>query len=155
MGIVLKITAFTLLFLLVLFGAIADLPMMQARWHLDTWLGSLDRILYIRLAGLLGLVMACLWAWGYKRRFEASHKFRRSKEVLAQAEAAADGKRQALARMEEQLKATFAAKEDALQNTLAEAKREHAQQLQSLREQNLQLKDAVSKLMTKLKNKAG
>lgn len=155
MGMVLKIVAFTLLFVLVLFGAIADSPIMQARWHLDTWLGSLDRILYIRLAGLLGLVMACLWAWGYKRRFEASHKYRRAKEVLAQAEAAADSKRQTLARMEEQLKATFAAREAALQKTFAQAKREHAQQLQSLREQNLQLKEAVSKLMTKLKNKAG
>lgn len=154
-GTVLKITVIVILLVLVVFSALADMPFIQARWHMETWLGGLDRMIYIRLVSLAGLVIACFYAWGYKRKVEASQKYRRSKEVIAAAETAAAAKRQTMVRLEETLKADYAAKEQALRKDIERKSQDYDQRLQALREQNLQLKEAVGKLMAKLKNNKG
>ncbi len=141
-----KIALITLLFLLVIFSILADLPIGQALEN------TLDLRLYLKLISLLGLVIAALLAWAHKLGVEASQKYRRADEVLAQAQAAFERKKQACEQMEQRLKETFEQKEQGLDDQIDAVREEYQQRLVVLKEQNVELKETVAKLMRALKN---
>jgi len=140
-----KIALIVLLFLLVIFSILTDLPMGQALKN------TLDLGLYLKLISLLGLVIAVFLAWAQKRRVEASQKYRHAEEVLAQAQAAFEHKKQACDQMDQRLKATYAQKEQALDDKIGQIRAHYQQQLMVLKEQNMELKETVGKLMNALK----
>lgn len=142
-----KIALIALFLVLVVFGAIGDMPAMQ---H---WMGGLDLTLYVRLAALAGLIIACFTAWGYKSKMTVSHKFRRAQEVLSAAQSEAERKKNAVALLEEKLKSDFAGREKAYQEKIEGLKEEYNQRILALKEQNIQLKETASKLMGVLKKR--
>lgn len=112
---------------------------------------TLDLGLYLKLISLLGLVIAAFLAWAQKHRVQASQKYRRADEVLAQAQAAFERKKQACDQMDQRLKATFAQKEQGLDDRIDQVRAEYQQRLMVMKEQNVELKETVGKLMQALK----
>ena len=141
-----KVALIALLFLLVVFSILADLPVGQALKN------TLDLGLYLKLISLLGLMIAAFLAWAQKRRIEASQKYRRADEVLSQAQAAFERKKQACDQMDQRLKAAFAQKEQGLDDKIEQVKADYRQRIVALKEQNVELKETVGKLMQALKN---
>ena len=146
MRLLVKIALITLLFILVMFSILADLPVGQAIRK------TLDLGLYLKIVSLLGLLIAVTIAWAHKHAVEASQKYRRADEVLAQAQAVFERKKQACQNMEQRLSETFAKKEQALDEQIEQAKAEYQQRLLVLKEQNVELKETVAKLMRALKH---
>ena len=145
MGKFLKVILFTLLLVLVLFALLADLP------FAETLHRYLDFALYTRLASLLGLLITLVWFWERKKKTDASQKFQRAKEVLAEAEETARRRQQAIEQMEQELKNQYAEKDKGLDAQIYQIKSSFEQRIKSLNEQNIELKDTVSKLMSALK----
>lgn len=145
MGKFLKVILFTLLLVLVLFALLADMP------FAETLHRYLDFTLYVRLASLLGLFIALFWFWERKKRTDASQKFQRANEVLAEAEETVRRRRQAIEQMEKKLKSAYAEKEKGLDAQIHQIKSGFEQRIKALNEQNIELKDTVSKLMAALK----
>ncbi|MEJ2158744.1 MAG: hypothetical protein P8X96_25735 [Desulfobacteraceae bacterium] len=81
---------------------------------------------YLKWVSLLGLVIAAFAAWGYRSQVVASQKYRRADEVVAKAEA------------------SYALKKN-------EVRRAYKKRLKELKEQNMELKETVGKLMRTLK----
>jgi hypothetical protein len=148
MGRATKILLMTLLLLLVLGGASAEMPPVR------DWLGGLDLTLYLRLVAIAGLMIAVFTAWGYKQKVVASQKYQRAKTVLSAAEATAARNKDALAGLEEKLKNDYAKREQWFQEELEKLTKEHQKQILALKEHNMQLKDAAVKLMGALKRKS-
>ncbi|RJQ70970.1 MAG: hypothetical protein C4519_20425 [Desulfobacteraceae bacterium] len=113
----------------------------------------LDLATYMRIASILGLLIAAFMAWGYKKKIEASQRFLRARQVLAEAEATAERKQRAVEQLEGTLKAQFAEKEMVLKEEIEKIKSDYAERLAALKEQNMRLKETVSKLMQAVKNK--
>jgi len=147
MGKLIKIILITALVLLVFLAAFAD------RFNLPNWLAGLSLAIYLRLSALIGLVVALFLSWGYKRKVEASQKYRRAQEVISQAETTAERKQRTLEQMHAKLTAEFVEKEQTLKDEMAKVKTEYHHRLKTLKEQNLALKETVSKLMQVVKNK--
>jgi hypothetical protein len=148
MGRATKILLMTLLLLLVLGGASAEMPPVR------NWLGGLDLTLYLRLVAIAGLMIAVFTAWGFKQKVVASQKFQRAKTVLSAAEATAARNKDALAGLEEKLRNDYAKREHRFQEELEKLTKEHQEQILALKEHNMQLKDAAVKLMGALKRKS-
>ena len=145
MGKFLKIVLITLLILLVIFAAVADRPLVLKG------LKGLNLAIYLRLAGLLGLIFAIFMAWGHKRKIEASQKYQRAGELLAEAEAAAQRKQQACEQFEEERHAFLAQQEKQLDERIVQIENEYKARLRDLKEQNIALKETVGKLMRAVK----
>jgi hypothetical protein len=145
MGNLFKIIALTVLIVLVVFSLMADMALVR-RLEQGLSLG-----LYVRLASLLGLIALVLYAWGYKRQVESSQKYQRADEVLEQAQSTIASKQAELEQREVQLNAAYEAKEAALDEQIEQSLIVHQNQINRLKEQNMELKDAVSKLMKALK----
>jgi hypothetical protein len=145
MGKFLKVILFTLLLVLVLFALLADLPFAETLHH------YLDFALYTRLASLLGLLIALVWFWERKKRTDASQKIQRANEVLAETEETVRRKQQAIEQMEQKLTCEYAKKEKGLDAQIYQIKSGYEQRIKTLKEQNIELKDTVSKLMAALK----
>jgi uncharacterized phage infection (PIP) family protein YhgE len=145
MGKFLKVILFTLLLVLVLFALLADLP------FAETLHRYLDFALYTRLASLLGLLIALVWFWERKKRTDASQKIQRANEVLAETEETVRRKQQAIEQMEQKLTCEYAKKEKGLDAQIYQIKSGYEQRIKTLKEQNIELKDTVSKLMAALK----
>lgn len=140
-----KIVLIALLVLLVIFAVLADLPKGQAL------LGQLNLALYLKLISLLGLVIALFVSLGYKHRVDVSQKFRRAKEVLAEAEAKAERQKRSLEQMEANLKKAFAQKEQGLNDQIRETQRGYENRVKVLKKENIELKEALAKMMRVLK----
>lgn len=141
----LKILLITALIVLVVFAAVAD-------WvPFPRWLEALNVSLYLRLVALIGLSIAFFVAWGYRRKVEASQRFRRSHEVIAEAEATVQRKQNALQQKQADLEAQYAEKERLLKVEIEKIKTGYMEQIKSLKEQNLKLKETVSALMQAVK----
>jgi hypothetical protein len=140
-----KIVLIVLICLLILFSVLADLPVGQ-QFKLSISLG-----LYLKLVSLLAMVMAALSIWAHKRRVELSQKYRRADEVLALAEAAFERKKHLCDQMEKQLQEAYVQKEQGLDGQIDQVRKEYQQRLNVLKEQNLELKETVAKLMHALK----
>ena len=147
MRLIAKIALITILCLLVLFAILSDLPLGR---NLEPLAGL---GLYLKLVSLLGLVALGLLAWGHKRQVEASQKYRRADEVLAQAEAAFERKRQSCDQLEQRLKEIYAEKEKGLDDQIEQVRTNYQQQMNALKEQNIELKESVAKLMSVLKRR--
>jgi hypothetical protein len=145
MGKFFKVILFALLLVLVLFALLADLPFAEALHR------YLDFALYVRLASLIGLLIALIWFWERKKKTDASQKFQRANEVLAEAEETAHRKRLAIEQMEKKLKSKYAKKDKGLDAQIHQVKSSFEQRIKALNEQNIELKDTVSKLMAALK----
>jgi uncharacterized protein YdcH (DUF465 family) len=145
MGKFLKVILFTLLLVLVLFALLADLPIA------GTLHRYLDFALYTRLASLLGLLIALVWFWERKKRTDASQKIQRANEVLAETEETVRRKQQAIGQMEQKLTSEYTEKEKGLDAQIYQIKSGYEQRIKTLKEQNIELKDTVSKLMAALK----
>ena len=145
MGKFLKVILFTLLLVLVLFALLADLPFAQTLHR------YLDFALYVRLASLLGLLIALVWFWERKKKSDASQKFQRANQVLAEAEETVRHRRQAIEQLEQKLKSGYAEKDKGLDAQIHQIKSSFEQRIKKLNEQNIELKDTVSKLMAALK----
>ena len=143
----LKISLLTLLILLVVLAAIAETPI------LEPLLAGVTLARYLRLVAILGLATAFFFAWGYKRKMEASQKYLRAKEILAEAEAEAKRKKRAAILVEEKLKSVYQQKESALTDELSRARDEYQQRIAALKRQNMQLKESVAKLLRAVKQK--
>lgn len=141
MGKYLKVLLISLFVLLVVFAAMADRPIVSKM------IGGVQLAPYLRLAGLLGLVIAVFLAWGYKRRIEASQKFVRAQEVLDQAEEKAERLKRESERLEQDLKADYEQKKLDLDELISEMKHDYEERLMALKEQNIELKESVGKLM--------
>jgi hypothetical protein len=135
------------LVLLVVWAAMADQPMARE------WMGGMDLSLYLRLAAILGLIIAIFRAWGYKRAVVASQKYRRAQEVLTQAGLNAERKQRAMDELELKLQAQYARKEQDLNAALEQAKADYQDRLLALKEQNIKLKEEVANLMQEIKRK--
>lgn len=142
-----KVIFVTVLIVTVVFAFIAEMTWPQKFFNF------LDLAAYIRIASIIGLLIAAFMAWGYKRGIEASQKYLRAQHVLAEAELAAERKQCVIAQLEESLKAQFAEKETLLQEDVKKIRADYNEQLTSLKEQNLRLKETVSKLMQALKKR--
>ena len=114
---------------------------------------ALSLSLYIRIASLLTLAALVLWAWGYKQGLTSSQKFARANQILSEAETAARRKDKASALLEERLKASYAEKEQGLEERIKAVQEEFRDQLNGMKKQNLELKNTVAQLMTALKKK--
>jgi septin family protein len=145
MGKFLKVILFTVLLVLVLFALLADMPFAQ------TLNRYLDFALYTRLASLLGLLIALVWFWERKKRTDASQKIQRANEVLAETEEAVRRRQQAIEQMEKKLASEYAEKEKGLDAQIHQIKSGYDQRIKALNEQNVELKDTVSKLMAAMK----
>ncbi len=147
MRMLLKIIAVFLVLSLVVFSIVADMSVGRKL------LKGLDLGVYLRLASLISLVIAASLAWGYKRRVEASQKYRRADEALAQAEETVARKLRAVEAAEARLKESFAQKEKGVDEQIGHATAELRQRIKVLKQQNLELKETVGKLMRTLKQK--
>jgi biopolymer transport protein ExbB/TolQ len=114
---------------------------------------GLSLSLYIRIASLLTLAALVLWGWGYKQSLTSSQKFARANQILSEAETAARRKDKASALLEERLKASYAEKEQGLEERIKAVQEEFRDQLNGMKKQNLELKNTVAQLMTALKKK--
>lgn len=142
-----KIILITALIVLVGFAALAH------RISFPHWLQGLNVALYLRLVALIGLVIAFLVALGYRRKMEISQRYRRSQEVLAEAEIAAQRKQGALQQLQNKLEAQYTEKERLLNEEMEKIKAEYIDQIKVLKQQNLKLKETVSALMQAVKHK--
>ena len=149
MGKLFKICAIAALMVLVVFSLLADTAFLR---QLDKGL-SLGA--YIRMASLLSLAAAVLYAWGYKRQVESSQKYRRADEALNQAETAAVRRQTVLDQKEERLKAEYAKKEALLDKQIGQSVAAYQQRIKFLKKQNIELKETVAKLMQALKAERG
>ena len=140
-----KIALITVLFLLIILSITADLPFGQRLRFL------LDLGLYLKLISLFGMATLVLFAWGRKCQIEASQKYRRADEVLAQAEAASERKRRQCDKMEQRFKASMAEREQGLDEQIEQVRVEYQQRLNGLKKQNLELKETVARLMSVVK----
>lgn len=140
-----KIVLATLLVLLVVFAVIADLPIGEQV------IGHLDLALYLKLISLLGMVIALFFSMGYKQNVSGSHKYRRAKQVLSDAQEKAEQKKEVLEKLEDNLKATYALKEQELNRQINAAQVGYETRLKALKQQNLELKESVAKLTRALK----
>ena len=145
MGKFVKVILFTFLLVLVLFALLADLP------FAETLHRYLDFALYVRLASLLGLLIALVWLWERKKKSDTSQKFQRANQVLAEAEETVRRKQQAIEKMEQKLKNMYSEKDKGLDAQIHQVKSGFEQRIKTLNEQNIELKDTVSKLMAALK----
>lgn len=140
-----KIVFITLMILLVVFSIMGD-------WQVGEALKQgLNLTVYLRLVSICGLFIAVFLAWGYKRGVEASQKYVRANEILAQAEASAERKQKVMDAMEQNLKDAYDAKEQGLDDQINKINTEYQERLKALKEQNLELKETVNKLMATLK----
>ncbi len=140
-----KIALIVLLFFLVIFSILTDLPIGKALKN------TLDLGLYLKLISLLGLMIAVFFAWAHKCGIEASQKYRRADEALSQAQAVFERKKQACDQMDQNLKTTYARKEQELDAKIDQIKAECQKRMMVLKEQNMELKETVGKLMHALK----
>ncbi len=131
--------------LLVIFSIMGDMPVGQVLQR------SLNLTVYLRLASICGLLIAVFLSWGYKRNVEASQKFVRANEIVSQAEASAVRKQEVLDHMEQKLKDAYAVKEQGLDDQINQIQSGYQGRLKALQEQNMELKETVSKLMSALK----
>lgn len=142
---VMKVIVLTLFVLLVIFAAFADSPVVSKM------MGGVPLAPYLRLVGLLGMVIAVFLAWGYKRKIESSQKFVRAQEVLDQAGRKAQRFKQECVRLERDLKAEYERKNADLDESIDRMKHEYEEQIRSLKERNIELKESVGKLMRMVK----
>ncbi|MDA8141403.1 MAG: hypothetical protein M0036_22400 [Desulfobacteraceae bacterium] len=147
MGKFFKILCYTALMVLVVFAALAD------RVKFPGWLEGLNVALYLRLVALTGLIIAVFTSWGFRRKVEASQRYRRSQQVIAEAEAAAQRKQGALEQLQVRLEAQFVEKEKKIRDEMEGIKAGYIEQIKALKEQNLKLKETVSNLMQAVKQK--
>ncbi len=140
-----KIVGLVIVLLLILFAVVADMS-----WG-HRLLNGLDLGNYLRLASLVSLVIVGIFLWGHKRRIEASQKYRRADEALAKAEETADRRMKALEATEKRLEDSYADKAKGLDQQIDRATAQYQQRIKVLKEQNLELKETVSKLMRTLK----
>jgi DNA anti-recombination protein RmuC len=141
----LKITLITLLLLLVLFAMLAEMQFFKRFPH------HLEFALYLKLISLLGMLIALIMVWSHKQKTVASQKFQRANQVLAEAEKTAQRKQNALEQLEKKLKREYAKKDQGLDGQIYQIKSGFEQRIKVLNEQNIELKDTVSKLMRALK----
>ena len=139
------ILVLVLILALAVLAIVADLPMGR---ELQS---GLDLGVYLKLASLFSLIIAASLAWGYKRQVEASQKYRRADEALAQAEVEVARKLKALEATEARLKESFVQKEQGIDQQVGHATAELQQRISILKQQNLELKETVAKLMQTLK----
>ncbi len=149
MGKLFKICAIAALMVLVVFSLLADMAFLR-QLEKGLSLGA-----YIRMASLLSLAAAVLYAWGYKRQVESSQKYRRADEALNQAETAAVRRQAVLDQKEEHLKAEYAEKEALLDKQIGQSVAAYQQRIKILKKQNVELKETVAKLMQALKAERG
>ena len=142
---VLKIFLMSLLLVLVVLAIVAESPV------LSNIPDAIHLAFYLRAISLFGLIIAVFAAWGYKRKIEASQKYRRADEILAEAEATAKRKERTNMLLEEKLKADYSQKEKDLQDQMVQIKRKYKKKMMALKTQNIQLKEAVARLMGALK----
>ena len=141
MGKFLKVILITLFVSLVVFAAIAERPIAVKL------MTGLNLALYLRLVVLLGLVIAVFLSWGYKRKIEASQKYVRAQEIVDQAGEKAERAKRENERMEEKLKAEYDQKKLNLDEQLLQMRHEYEERIRGLKEQNIELKESVGKLM--------
>lgn len=144
---VLKIILWSLLLVLVVLAIVAESPILS---HIPD---SIGLAFYLRAVSLFGLIIAIFAAWGYKRKMEASQKYRRANEILAEAEAKAKRKERTSMLLEEKLRANYSQKEKDLYEQLDQEKKEFKRKILALKSQNVQLKESVAKLMHIIKKK--
>lgn len=144
---IIKIAVMTLLFLLVAFSILADLPIGEAL------IKGLDLRLYIKLVSIFGFLMVVFYLWKERRRLEMSQKYKRADEMLAQAEASVERKKQLCEQMEKRLQDTYEKKEQGLNHQIDLVREEYQARINQLKTQNMELKETVSNLMTALKVK--
>ncbi|MBT8342025.1 MAG: hypothetical protein HKP58_14870 [Desulfatitalea sp.] len=143
-----KISMLTLLMVMILLAALADVSFFKQ------WLqGHLDVALYLRLVAILGLLIVFPLAWAYKLKVQASHKYRRADEVLARATAKAENEQRAAEKLRQRLEAEFSNKEKTLNEELEEIKQTYHQKINDLKAKNVQLKEAVASLMHAVKTR--
>ncbi len=138
-----------ILILLIGFAVLADLPVGKSLF------GHLDLGLYLKLVSLLGLLIAFFMSMGYKHQVDASQKYRRANAVLAEAEAKANQQKQALDQIEQKLKKAYTQKEKGLNRQIKEAHMGYDSRVKTLKQQNIELKETVNKLMMALKRERG
>jgi hypothetical protein len=143
----LKILWVTALLVVVLLAAVVD------QVHLPNGLERLNLGLYLRLVALIGLMIAFFIAWGYRRKVEASQRYRRSQQVLAEAEIAAQRRQGAMQQREAKLEKLYDEKERLLREELEKSKAGYIEQVKSLKEQNVKLKETINQLMQAVKEK--
>lgn len=144
-----KIILLVMLISLVFMGFFADRPEISAVFHVVNF------SFYVRVISILGMIVAVLLAWGFKRRIDTSQKYRRADQMIAEAKATAERHVRNAKLVEDKLKADYEQKSKALSDQLAELKDEHQDRLKILKAQNIELKDEVSKLMRLLKKNHG
>lgn len=127
----------------------AERPEISSLFHLVNF------SFYVRVVSILGMIIAVLLAWGFKRRIETSQKYRRADQMIAEAKATAERHVRNAKLVEDKLKADYEQKNEALSDQLAELADEHRDQLKILKAQNVELKEEVSKLMRALKKNHG
>ena len=142
-----KIICLVFFLLLILFAAFAEAPFIRGQ------IPIINLAFYLRLVTLAGLIIAVFLAWGFKCKIEATQKYRRAQEVLAQAETVAERKQKEADQLSEKLQAEFARKENAWLAEKCQLKADFDQHLMDLKKQNMQLKEAVSNLLQTLKKK--
>ena len=147
MRLFIKIAVMTLLFLLVAFSILADLPIGAALNK------SLDLRLYTKLVSIFGLLIVVFYIWAQRRRLEMSQKFKRADEILAQAESNIERKKQFCDQMEKCLKDSYEKKERELADQIDAVRQEYQTRINQLKAQNMELKETVANLMRALKNK--
>lgn len=140
-----KVIVLTLFVLLVVFAALADHPIVS------TMTGGVPLGPYLRLGGLLGLIIAVFLAWGRKRRIEASQKFVRAQEVLDQAGRKAEKLKKESERLEKELRAEYDRKKADLDERITRMKQAYEDEIRALKERNIELKESVGKLMGMVK----
>ena len=141
----LKITLFIMLFLLVLFAILAEMPFFKTLPH------QLELTLYLRLVSLLGVLIVLVLVWSHKQKAATSQKYQRANQILAEAETTAKHKQQALEQLGKKLKKEFAEKDQGLDAQIHQIQSGYEQRIKTLNEQNMELKETVSKLMRALK----
>jgi biopolymer transport protein ExbB/TolQ len=140
-----KITLLALLLLLVVFSILTDMPLGRA------WPPAIRLGLYLKLASLLGLVIAAFVAWGYRNQIQASQKYRRADEAVTKANELLEHQQQACDLMEKRLIAQYEDKVRSVDEQVESVRKSYQKRLEDLQEQNLQLKETVGKLMNTIK----
>lgn len=141
----LKIFVIMLFVLLVVFGAIADRPVVEQ------FFGGLHLAPYLRAISILGMVVAVFLAWGYKRKIEASQKYVRAQEILTEAGEKAERAKRESERLEEKRQADYEQKKIDLDEQISQMKQTYEERIRALKEQNIALKESVGKLMQMVK----
>ncbi len=142
-----KIFLISCLILLVVFAAMAD------RFAYPDWIGGLNLTTYLRLVSLLGLMILLFFTIGYRQKIIQSQKYRRAQEVVVQAESDAARKQRSLEQVRDKLEAEYKQKEQESNDQIEHIKAECNEKLLQLKEQNIKLKETVSRLMNEIKRK--